>query len=281
MIEALRDDIISDHVGHAYLLYGNAAEAEAEAYAFAAALNCLSPEKGEACGECRHCLQLKAGNFPDLIVLEPEKVNYTVGQFRTLMKYLSLTAKKETYRVFWFKKADHFTEDCVGFFLKSLEEPVPGTVFLLTAENEDKIYETISSRCRVLHLPRRFGVEREKKEDVFQTLCLIKQEPMEYLFRFAEKYTKENGKEELAAFFSTAAVLFDENYRYRHGGEAPRETFPAERWSEDDLFAAWQWAISAPVLLNNAISQRLILENFLLCIKRNGGFHGNCSWCSL
>ena len=76
MIGLLRENILSGHVGHAYLLYGEESIAEQEAYAFASALNCLSPIGGEACGQCRHCLQTKAGNFPDLVILEPAKTNY-------------------------------------------------------------------------------------------------------------------------------------------------------------------------------------------------------------
>ena len=75
--------------------------------------------------------------------------------------------------------------------------------------------------------------------------------------------------------------MLADNYYARRGGEEADLVFPASLWSEEDLFAAWQWAVSAPVLLNSAINLKLIVENFLLCIKRNGGLHGNCSWCTL
>ena len=55
MMDVLRENIVSGHVGHAYLIYGEELAAEREAYAFAAALNCLAPVDGEACGNCAHC----------------------------------------------------------------------------------------------------------------------------------------------------------------------------------------------------------------------------------
>lgn len=281
MMDLLRKDIQSGRVGHAYLLYGTESVAEKEGYAFAAALNCLSPQKGEACGVCRHCVQLHAGNFPDLVVLEPTKTNYVKDQIAELLKYTSLTANVGAYRIFWLKKADHLTEECADRLLKTLEEPVEQTVFLLTAENEDRIGETIASRCRIFRLQGGGSRDDSRREEIFDLLSLIKKESMEYLFRAAEKYSGDKNKEEAAAFFETASSLLADNYAYRRGGAEPDFKFSFEYWSEENLFAAWQWAVSAPVLLNSAINLKLIVENFLLCIKRNGGLYGNCSWCTL
>ena len=281
MMDLLRDDIVSGHVGHAYLIYGDEAALEKEGAAFAQALNCLSPREGEACGTCRHCVQFQAGNFSDLAVLEPAKTNYVKDQIVELLKYTPLTAKSGGFRIFWLKKADHLTEECADRLLKTLAEPVENTVFLLTAENDDRIAETIASRCRILRLRSGYRRDDSRREEIFQLLCLVKKEPMEYLFRAAEKYAVDKNKEEAASFFETAASLLADNYYARRGGEEADLVFPASLWSEEDLFAAWQWAVSAPVLLNSAINLKLIVENFLLCIKRNGGLHGNCSWCTL
>lgn len=280
MIESLRSDIVSGHVGHAYLLFGEESAAEKEGFAFSMALQCLHPREGEACGNCRHCAQLKAGNFPDLVILEPAKSNYIKDQIVELLKYASLTAKEGIYRVFWLKKADRLTEECADRLLKTLEEPVPGVVFLLTAENDDRIAETVASRCRILRLPAENNGKNERREELFDILCRIKKESISYIFPLAEKYTKDKDKEALADFFETAAALLADNYIYRRGGAVPGEQLSASDWSEDALFSAWQWAVSAPVLLNSAINQKLILENFLLSIKRNGGIHGDCSWCT-
>ena len=281
MMDVLRENILSGHVGHAYLIYGEEKAAENEAYAFAAALNCLAPVNGEACGNCSHCHQLRAENFPDLVTLEPAKANYVKDQIKELLKYTSLSAKEGMYRVFWLKKADRLTEECADRLLKTLEEPVPGTVFLLTAENDDRIAETIASRCRILRVAEKELRDDPRREEIFDLLCLVKKESMEYLFRTAEKYSGDKNKDDVAQMFETASSLFEENYAFRRGGRRPAFVFPAEDWSEEALFAAWQWAVSAPVLLNSAINLKLIVENFLLCIKRNGGLHGNCSWCTL
>lgn len=276
----LRTEINQGRLGHAYLLYGQQGRAEAEALAFAMALNCLAPVDGEACGHCRHCLAARDGIFPDLVVMEPEGVYYKVNQIRELRRYFALSAKSGLYRVFLLQKADMMREECADMMLKALEEPVENTVFLLTAENDDRILETIASRCRSIRLGEAAAiVAGEGAEELFALFCRIKEEPLAYLFDAAEKYGKD--RETLTAFFETAAALFGENELYRRGGPAPVFAFPATRWSEAQLFDLWQWALYGPVLLESNINLKLIAECFLLCIKRKEITNGNCSWYTL
>lgn len=235
MNERLRREIKSAHRGHAYLLYGDDELVAAEALAFATAINCRDPQDGAACGVCSHCLQIKSGNFPDLVVLKPEGVYYKADQLKTLRKYFSLTAKQGLHRIFLLQKADMMKEECADRLLKALEEPAENTVFLLTAANEDRILQTVTSRCRVIRILSENKEDLDGEgEEVFSLLAAVKPSPMEYLFRTAEKYAKE--REKTAAFFETAAALFSENYLYRRGGDAPAHGFPEEQWSEDQLF---------------------------------------------
>ncbi len=279
MNEVLRQNILDRRFGHAYLFLGEKKRCEKEAAAFAAAVCCESPKNGEACNDCPTCLR-REENFPELITLEPEKKNYTVRQIGELMEYLSLSVAPGGHRVFWFKEADRLGEICSNKLLKSIEEPTEGIIFLLTAENDDRIVETILSRCRIVHINEDKN-DIETDSDIFHLLCLVKKESFAYLFRAAEKYGKERSKEEVAAFFEAAAKILGENYSCRRGGERPRLILAEKDWREDDIFSAWQWALSAPILLDHAIQHQLIIENFLLDIKRNGGQHGNDRWRTL
>ncbi len=280
MNERLKREIKSAHLGHAYLLYGKAELVEGEALDFAMAINCRNPQDGAACGVCRHCLQIKSGNFPDLVVLAPEGVYYKVDQLKTLRKYFSLTGKQGLHRIFLLQKADMMKEECADRLLKALEEPAENTVFLLTAENEDRILPTVASRCRIIRiLSENKRVTDAEREEVFSLLAAVKSSPLEYLFRTAEKYAKE--REKCAPLFETAVNLFSENYLYRRGGATPAHRFPEEHWSEDQLFDLWQWALAAPILMESNINLKLITENFLLRIKRKDDLNGNCSWYTL
>lgn len=279
MNELLRQNILDRRFGHAYLLLGEKERCEREAASFIAAVCCESPRNGEACNECSTCRR-REENFPELITLEPEKKNYIVKQINELMGYLSLSVAPGNHRIFWFKEADRLGEICSNKLLKSIEEPTEGVIFLLTAENDDRIVETILSRCRIIHINDDKDAS-QADDEIFHLLCLVKKESFAYLFRAAEKYGKDRNKEEVAAFFEAAAKILGENYGYHRGGEKPRLILPEKDWREEDIFPAWQWALSAPILLDHAIQHQLIIENFLLDIKRNGGQHGNNRWRTL
>lgn len=279
MLEILREDIINGSATHAYLIYGSGAEDEA--YAFAAALNCRNPQNGEACGSCRRCLQMKADNLNGFCVLEPAgKTGYKVEQIRELLKKTVLTAPDNVIRVILFRQADMLNDESYNAMLKTLEEPPEHTVFLLTAKNRDSIASTVVSRCRVVHAENSRENVSVSLEAAASVLRMAKNGNTEEIFAFGEHFEKENNREGLISFFQSAGEVLGKNYLYRAGGPCP--AFPLEDgWSAEELFAAWQWALTAPALIGGNINVRLILENFLLYIKRNGGTYGNCSWCTL
>ncbi|MGI5875142.1 MAG: hypothetical protein ACOX8R_10900 [Bacillota bacterium] len=266
MIETLRGDIRGGRFGHAYLIFGDTAAAEAEAYEFAAALHCETPVDGMACGSCRRCRQRQAGQFAELVTLEPEKKTYLKKQISEMLKYTALTGGET--RVFWLKKADALGEICSDSLLKTLEEPAANTVFLLTAENDDRVAETILSRCRVIRLPRN-GAAAADEEDVLRAFRLGRTGSYAAILKLAETFAAGKSREDIAAFFETAAAILGGSYAFRRGAKEPKTLLPSAEWSEDALFEGWRFAVNAPVLLDHAIQHRLILENFLLTLKRS------------
>jgi DNA polymerase-3 subunit delta' len=55
-------------------------------------------------------------------------------------------------KIFYFPEAEQLTEAAANSFLKILEEPPQGVVFLFTAVRADNILPTIRSRCQVYQL---------------------------------------------------------------------------------------------------------------------------------
>ncbi len=65
-------------ISHSYIIHGDRGSSKKElAMAFAAALLCEQPENGngivEPCGKCRSCLQVLAGDHPDIRVFTHRK----------------------------------------------------------------------------------------------------------------------------------------------------------------------------------------------------------------
>jgi DNA polymerase III subunit delta' len=74
-----------------------------------------------------------------------------VDEATEIVKALSLKAYEGGYKVMIIWQADKMNTATANKLLKLLEEPPQKTVFLLIAESEDDILQTILSRCQVLH----------------------------------------------------------------------------------------------------------------------------------
>lgn len=140
-------------VRHAYLFAGPGRIGKTRlALAFAAALNCTGPEP--PCGECRACkLTLKRAH-PDVMILEAAREGGTlkIDEVRDLQQILALRPYEARYRVAILRNFHQATPAAEDALLKTLEEPAPSTVLLITADSVDHLLPTIVSRCQTLHL---------------------------------------------------------------------------------------------------------------------------------
>lgn len=139
---------------HAYLFAGPEGSGKQQAArAFAAALLC---SRG-GCGECRDCRLALADRHPNLVVVEPEGRDIRVGDSsddhgtaRWMVAWASRTAPEPGWKVFRVEQADRMTPEAADVLLKALEEPVPGTMFLLSSARPDELPETVRSRCQTV-----------------------------------------------------------------------------------------------------------------------------------
>lgn len=157
--ERLRSAIIHQRVGHAWLFTGPSQVGRTRlATLFAQALNCESeyPEN-RPCASCRKCKLIASGRHPDLLLLEPTvgaRGNETIKieQIRELQQSLNRTAMEGPYKIAIISHFDAATVQAANAFLKTLEEPPPNTVLILTASESDALLPTINSRCRTINL---------------------------------------------------------------------------------------------------------------------------------
>lgn len=58
------------------------------------------------------------------------------------------------HRICLIRSVERMRDEAANAFLKTIEEPPPGRVFILTAESESSVIPTILSRCRVVRFQR-------------------------------------------------------------------------------------------------------------------------------
>ncbi|MEX1222642.1 MAG: hypothetical protein WEA82_11115 [Idiomarina sp.] len=122
-------------------------------------LLCQQPTS-KACGTCKSCLLMKAGNHPDLIeVGDAEQASIGVDQIRKLTQQLSQTANQSGRKLAVIKYADKLTLAAANALLKTLEEPTANTFLVLAAERPMQLLPTLRSRMRMHRFPSFVGDE--------------------------------------------------------------------------------------------------------------------------
>jgi len=146
---------------HAYLLSGLEGMGKRTlAQCMAQFLLCTGPDK--PCGMCPACQQVAANNHPDLIVVQPGKPispevksglkSIPVKDIRAVVDITSRHTYAGGRRVVIIQQAHKMTPGAQNALLKTLEEPLGETVFLLITEAPEMLLSTIVSRCRALKL---------------------------------------------------------------------------------------------------------------------------------
>lgn len=174
----------SKRLSHAYLLTGPAQVGKRTlALAFAQAMLCAgaaADPPGSFCGVCPACLKVQSSTHPDLTIIEPadNKKTLSIDTVRSLMRAAALQPQEGQYGIFVIPRAETMTLEAANALLKTLEEPAPHTILLLTATDEQLLPRTIASRCQVLPvglvnstdiqkaLMERWGIDEERAQEL-------------------------------------------------------------------------------------------------------------------
>lgn len=155
-VRLLQSHIRNNQVRHAYLITGPVSTGKRTlATRFAQALNCTDPPAvAEYCGNCRACTLIESGAYADLHIVATEEHDRTlkVDQIRELQRVLSLSPYEGSYHIALILKFHQASEQAANALLKTLEEPPPHVILLLTAESTESLLPTIVSRCEVVPL---------------------------------------------------------------------------------------------------------------------------------
>lgn len=127
----------------------------------AATLNCLSPTAAtehlpiDACGTCVSCDRINRSVHVDIISIEPDdRASIKIDVIRDVLSRTGFRPFEGRRRVVLIREADALEPASQNALLKSLEEPPPGTVFVLTTAVPGMLLPTVRSRCMSLRFGR-------------------------------------------------------------------------------------------------------------------------------
>src|SRR3569832_1978442 len=121
-----------------------------------AGLLCEAPDaEGCACGVCRSCQLLAAGNHPDYRQLTPPEEGKVIGvdQVRELIQYVALTPQYGRYKIALIHPADKLNINAANSLLKTLEEPPSHSLLMLVSAPPSRLPLPVLRRGQLVHFP--------------------------------------------------------------------------------------------------------------------------------
>lgn len=163
----LKNQIIANRVGHAYLLNGGRGTGKTSAAKILArAINCLNPKDGEPCNECEICKGAISGALTDIVEMDAAS-NNSVEDIRSIREEVNFLPTKAKYRVYIIDEVHMLSTGAFNALLKTLEEPPEHVKFILATTEPQKLPATILSRCQ------RFDFKRISNEDIIKRLKIV------------------------------------------------------------------------------------------------------------
>jgi DNA polymerase-3 subunit gamma/tau len=160
VVRTLRHAVQRGRVHHAYLFVGSRGTGKTSmAKILAACLNCERGPTIEPCGECESCRAIAAASSLDVIEMDAAS-NNSVDDIRELREGVAFAPVSGRSKVYILDEAHMLSTAAWNAFLKTLEEPPPGTVFVLATTEAQKVPATVVDRCH------RFDFQRPTVEQI-------------------------------------------------------------------------------------------------------------------
>lgn len=148
IVTTLKNQIIKDHLGHAYLFTGTRGTGKTTiAKILAKTINCEHPVNGSPCMECDMCKAIAAGNSMNVIEMDAAS-NNGVDNIRQIIEEVEYPPTQGKYKVYIIDEVHMLSAGAFNALLKTLEEPPSYVVFILATTEVHKIPITIKSRCQ-------------------------------------------------------------------------------------------------------------------------------------
>ena len=188
IVTTLKNQMIHDRVGHAYLFCGTRGTGKTSvAKLLAKAVNCENPADGSPCGECASCKRIAAGSAMNVIEIDAASNNGVdnIRDIKDSVQYAPAEGKKLVYII---DEVHMLSPGAFNALLKTLEEPPSYVLFILATTELHKVPVTIRSRCQRYDFRRiPYGVIADRMQEILDHEgTAADREALDYIARAAD-----------------------------------------------------------------------------------------------
>lgn len=214
IVKTLKNQIISERIGHAYLFCGTRGTGKTTvAKIFAKAVNCQNPTEGSPCGECEMCRTIAGGTSMNVIEIDAAS-NNGVDNIREIREEVAYRPTEGQYKVYIIDEVHMLSIGAFNALLKTLEEPPEYVIFILATTEANKIPITILSRCQ------RYDFKRISIETISNRLreLIVKEQWQveDRAVRYIAKAADGSLRDALSLLDQCVAFYVGENLTYDH-----------------------------------------------------------------
>ncbi|MCX7991149.1 MAG: DNA polymerase III subunit delta', partial [Proteobacteria bacterium] len=135
-------------IPHAYIFSGREGIGK-KLYAlfFAKMLNCLAEKGQKPCNVCSNCIKLGKNIHPDIKIISTDKKQIKVEEIKSAISFTNSSPIEGRYKFIIIDDAHKMNQFSSNSLLKTLEEPLSDSIFILITDNDKNLLPTILSRC--------------------------------------------------------------------------------------------------------------------------------------
>lgn len=157
--QELQEAVKNNSISHSYLFVGQDGIGK-KLFAKELAKMELCLDDNKACDKCSSCVKFNSENNPDFIMVEPDGNSIKIAQIREMQENVYKKPIVSNKKVFIIDDSEKMTEEAQNSLLKTLEEPPEYIIIILITSNENKLLNTIKSRCL------KIGFSNLEKKDI-------------------------------------------------------------------------------------------------------------------